>query len=99
MAGEEILPAGIEVRHHDEYPGAVAGIVDAPFRPLGGGDPLEFLPQPPQIDPFARYTAKRDPHEEALRDRIVELVHLDEVEAPGSQETRNRRGSAQAARA
>ena len=99
MPVEQILQAVIEIRHHDEYPRALAGIVDPPFHLLGGGDRLEFLPQPPQIDPLARYTAKRDAHEEALRDRIVELVHLDEVEAPGGQETRDRRGGPHAVRA
>jgi len=48
----------------------------------------------PQIDRFARNAAKRDAQKKPLRDRIVELVHLDQVEAPRSQETRDRRGSA-----
>jgi len=76
--------------------GALAGIVDPPLQLLGGGDRLEIPAQPPPDRPLRPPPAQNVMRtKEALRDRIVELVHLDEVEAPGRPgKTSDRRGSA-----
>ena len=96
---EQILQTVIEVRHHDEHAHALAAVLDAPLHLLRRGDGGKLAAQPRQIHLFALHGAEGDAHEEALRDRVVELVHLHEVQAPRGEKARDGCGRAHAARA
>jgi hypothetical protein len=96
VAVQQVLEAMIIVRHHDQHAGAIAGIVNLPLHVLGRGDCLELLPQFREIHRLALDGAERYPDEEALRNRVVELLHLDDVEAATRQERRHGSGRAHA---
>ena len=89
----------VEIGHHDEHPRALAAVVDAPFHLLGLGDGRKLARAAwPRSTVSALHGAEGDAHEEALRDRVVELVHLDEIEAPRGEKARDGGGRAHAAR-
>ena len=70
-----------------------------PLHLLGVGHFLELLAQVREVDLLAPHCAEGDAHEEPLRDRVVELLHFDDVEAPRGEERGHPRRRAHAARA
>jgi len=96
---QQVLEAVIEVRHHDEDAGALAAVVDAPLELFGRRDRLELAPQAREVDGLALHPAEGDAYEKTLRDRVIELVHFHEIEAPRREKSGDGCGGAHAARA